>query len=296
MIISASRRTDIPAFYSAWLLQRLRAGFCLVANPFNPRAVSRVSLAPADVDVIVFWSKNPAPLMPHLAEIAGLGLRFCFLFTLNDYPGALEPGLAPLDQRIGVFRDLAGTLGNRRVVWRYDPILLTPEVDAARHLRSFRRIAAALRGLTPRVILSVVDPAPQARRRMRALDLSAPGTPGAPEADPAVAALLRDLVAIAADYGLDIRSCAEPAGLAALGLRPGKCIDEEFIRAAFGIAVPAVKDPGQRRLCGCIRSRDIGARNTCIGGCAYCYATDSFPAAESYHAAHDPAAPGLGPA
>jgi len=290
MIVSASRRTDLPAFYADWLIERVRQGCVRVANPMNPRQVRRVSLAPADVEAVVFWSKNPEPLVRHLPELDRRGLRYAFLLTVNDYPPALEPSLPSLEDRLATFRALAGVVGPARMVWRYDPILLAPGSSAARHRESFRRIAAALAGCTRRVIVSLLDPCRPARARLAAAGL---GEAAPSPADPAVQELLGHLAATAREHGLHIQSCAEPSLPPDLGIAPGKCLDEAWLQAAFGFQAPAAKDPGQRRACGCIRSVDIGARNTCPGGCLYCYATDSLALARDRHAAQDVAAPML---
>ena len=141
MIISASRRTDIPALYSKWFMNRIRAGYCRVPNPRNTKQVSRVSLRPSDVEAIVFWSKNPAPLLPHLRELDSSGFRYYFQFSLNDYPWALEPNLPSLSDRTDTFKDLGRILGPSRVVWRYDPIIISNLTPFEYHREMFAWIA-----------------------------------------------------------------------------------------------------------------------------------------------------------
>ena len=156
MIISASRRTDIPAFYAEWLMNRLREGYCLVPNPFNPRQIARISLVPESVDAIVFWSKNPALMLRFLPVLEGMGYRFYFLFTLNAYPKALEPNLPPLKERISTFIELSTRLGPRRVIWRYDPIILSNRTDASYHREAFEGLCQKLAVHTKRVIISII--------------------------------------------------------------------------------------------------------------------------------------------
>ena len=134
-VISASRRTDIPAFYGEWLLGRLRAGFVEVRNPYNPKQVKRVSLRAQDVDCLVLWTKNPDPLAGRLDELEKLCPRFYFQYTLNDYPRELEPSLASAAERIKTFTALAARLGPERVVWRYDPVIVSSHTDAGYHRR-----------------------------------------------------------------------------------------------------------------------------------------------------------------
>ena len=291
MIISASRRTDIPAFYPEWLMNRLKAGGCDVANPVNPSQVRRVSLAPEDVDVVVFWTKNPRPLLPHLGEIDRLGLRYMFLFTLNDYPAGLEPDVPGLGERLETFRELSRRLGPDRVVWRYDPIILSHRLGVDAHLAAFARLAEALGGFTRRVIVSFVDFYRKTGRRLEAVALrTGDQFVREPLLLPGVERLVAGLLATAGGRGLEIQSCAEDPALRALGLPPGKCIDDRLIQRVFGLCVSGRKDAGQRPLCGCVESRDIGAPDSCGHGCEYCYSTRDPVAARERRRRHDPLA------
>ena len=294
MIISASRRTDIPAFYAEWFMNRIRAGWCEVVNPVNRSIVSYVSLAPANVEVIAFWSKNPRPLMPFLDELDALGYRYYFLFTLNDYPREIEPGVPPRDERVQTIRELASRIGPHKVVWRYDPIIVSRRLDLDFHLRTFAALADSLRGATQRTIVSVVDFYQKTRRRLAAIEEA---TGDAFNRDPfgwsGFEELARTMAEIAQRNGMDVQSCAEDPGLQSMGIRQGKCIDPELIRRVFGIEVSSRKDPSQRAACGCSVSRDIGAPDSCLHGCEYCYATRSLDAARRRYAAHDPSAPAM---
>lgn len=274
MIISCSRRTDIPAMYSKWFMNRLAAGFCTVPNPMNIKQVSRISLQPEDVDVIVFWSKNPAPLIPYLPELDARGYRYYFQFTLNGYDRMIEPDIPELAAGIEVFRILSKLIGSDRVIWRYDPIILTSKTDVDYHLERFSFIARALAGFTRRVVVSIVDRYRKNEHGFREMDDSGyeirqdsmrPGT---------LELLFSNLVKISQQASLQIQSCAEEIDLRPFGVSPGKCIDNAFIERAFGLQVSAAKDPAQRPACGCIKSRDIGIYNTCLLGCRYCYATN----------------------
>ncbi|MDD8025141.1 MAG: DUF1848 domain-containing protein [Acidobacteriota bacterium] len=271
MIISASRRTDIPACRADWFMDRIRAGFCDVASPFDRSRVSRVSLAPGDVDVIVFWTRDPSPLMGFLDELDRLGYRYYFQYTLLDYPRALEPGAPNPETVISGFRRLADRIGAAKVVWRYDPILIAPALGPDFHRERFERLAAALAGATERVVISLYDEYPFTRARLRRLE-AAGLSPIEPSLE-AAGALIRFLAAAAEAKGMTMVSCAEKLDLRPFGVRPGRCIDPVLIQKLFGIEVPRRKDPGQRPLCGCAPSRDIGAYDTCGRGCLYCYAT-----------------------
>jgi hypothetical protein len=297
VIISASRRTDIPAFYAEWFINRIRAGFCDVPNPFNRDQVTRVSLRPEDVDVIVFWTRNLRPLFRHLDELDRLGYRYYFQYTLLNNPRPIDAACPPLPMALCSFRELAARVGPERVIWRYDPIILSNMTDTDFHRRTYMQIAEALRGHTQRSVVSLMDVYRKAVKRLQKsgvryqtfVEASSPW-----EAFPRqVGELLTDLAAMAAANGMEIVSCAEELDLQPYGIRPGKCVDDEYIARTFGIRVDATKDPGQRAACGCIVSKDIGMYDSCLFGCRYCYATASFELARRNYEKHDPAAASL---
>lgn len=293
MIISASRRTDIPAFYHEWFMNRIRAGECVVGNPFNPAQMVRVSLAPEDVDVIVFWTRDPRPLLPSLAELDARGYRYYFQFTLTGYPAALETGLPPRAELIEAFRALADHVGPQRIIWRYDPIVRSNLTDDAFHARNFAEIATALAGATQHAMVSLLDPYPKTTRRFRRLAADGVHIQEISEVDAALGALLRELAATGRAHGMDVRSCAEPFDLTPCGISPGKCVDDDYIQQVWGIEVTHVKDRAQRPTCGCVQSRDVGAYDTCPRGCVYCYATGNVARATARYARHDPLSPSL---
>ena len=293
MIISASRRTDIPAFYSEWFVNRLKAGYCLVPNPFNPRQVARISLAPEFVDAIVFWSKNPAPMAPFLPTVEGMGYRFYFLFTVNDYPRDLEPGLPHLAERISTFIELSQRLGTRRVIWRYDPIILSNKTDASYHRKAFANLCRQLAGHTQRVITSIITLYRKALRNLAPLEKQGYTFDKDPRGNPETEALLSYMAMCAAEHGMDIFACAEPRDYTHVGIRPSRCIDAALIRELWGIPVSSKKDPGQREHCGCAVSRDIGMTDTCPHGCPYCYSTMNPEIALRRYKTHDPGSTAL---
>ena len=288
MIISASRRTDIPAFYSEWFMNRVREGYCLVANPFNSKQVARVSLSPDSVDAIVFWSKNPAPLLPHLEELDAMGHRYYFQYTICDYPRALEPHVPPLAERIATAHRLAERIGPRRVMWRYDPIIVSNRTDMDYHRNAFAGIASELKGATTRVVISLVDFYGKVHRNLKPLERAGWRFQEYSGAEPDCRRLLRWMAQTAEEHGLEIQSCAEAMSMGELGISPGKCIDDGLMNELWGIPRQK-KDPGQRSECQCASSKDIGANDTCLHGCAYCYATVSRAAAQTRNRQHDPA-------
>ncbi len=293
MIISASRRTDLPAFYADWLAARLRAGSCTVHNPFNPRQRSCVSLLPEDVEAIVFWTRDARPLFDQLDGLERRGYRFYFQYTVTAYGPPLEPRAPPPDLAVATCRTLAARLRPGSVVWRYDPILLGPAFPAAWHREQFGRLARALEGACRRVVVSPLVRYRKTDRRVGALyrfghDLAEEVT-----GEPSLPGLLAGLRAIADERGLEIEACA--VDWSAHGIPPTRCVDDRLLATLFGGTWPNATDRGQRPGCRCLPSKDIGATDTCRFGCAYCYATVSDAAAARRAARHDPEAPSLVP-
>lgn len=288
MIISASRRTDIPAFFAKWFIHRIRTGFCTVPNPFNPTQVTTIDLRPEMVDVIVFWTRYPKPVFPFLDELAERGYRFYFQYTILNNPRLIDQRQPDLDHSIDVFRELSRRIGPERVIWRYDPILLSNITGSQFHIENYTRLTEALRGFTCRSMISIMDFYPKTTRRFN--ELARTGFQLTPNDQ--VPGLLKDLippiVQAASDNGMEIFSCAEPFDLKRYGVQPGKCVDDEYIQKVFHIDAGHEKDPYQRKECGCVKSRDIGVYNSCIFECAYCYATQDFTRSRRRYQQHDP--------
>ncbi|MBR1759567.1 MAG: DUF1848 domain-containing protein [Schwartzia sp.] len=283
MILSASRRTDIPAFFPRWFMARLREGFVLSRNPMNLRQVSRVSLSPETIDCIVFWTKNPAPLLPFLDEI-GARFPFYFQFTLNAYGPDAEPWVPPLAERLATLRLLSGAVGRERIVWRYDPVFLSPVYDAKWHTARFGDLAREIAPFASGCVFSFLDFYPKIGKRLRALNARV-----CDEAE--MRGLGERFSAAGKQYGLSLSTCAEAVDLSAFGIRHGCCIDPERIEKLTGRPVRAAKDRNQRPECGCAASVDIGAYNTCRHGCRYCYANFSPESTAARIARHDENSP-----
>lgn len=251
-------------------MESVRAGFCCITNPYNSKQVTKVSLSPKDVEVIVFWTKNPEPMLKHLDELKSRGFRFYFQFTVNDYPLELEPHVPSLNDRLDTFKALSDRIGSNRVIWRYDPIVISRLTPVEYHQKHFNKLSQALVGYTKRVIISLVDEYKQASKRLNRLDI------GYVETDidtPGMTDLLFSISQNAKNAGMETYSCAEPWNLSPYGISPGKCIDDTYIQSVFGIEISSEKDKNQRTECGCIKSKDIGTYNTCQHNCQYCYAT-----------------------
>ncbi|MEI6825898.1 MAG: DUF1848 domain-containing protein [Desulfuromonadales bacterium] len=298
MIISASRRTDIPAFYSEWFMNRIREGFLCTRNPFNANQIQRVSLSPADVEAIVFWTRNPKQLVPHLGELKNMGHNCCFLFTITGYPRALEKKVPRPQDAIEIFINLSKQIGPEKVVWRYDPVLISSLVTLEDHKRIFGKIASALGGHTNRLIISFADIYKKVKSNLDKFAKTNSVVVSDLTKDMDSLLELSHYFAKTADaHGMQIQSCAEEIDLDAVGISHGKCIDDIWLNQIFQTRFPHAKDKGQRDECGCIKSTDIGMYNTCLHGCEYCYATYSEKSVSNNMLKHDPNSPFLiGPA
>lgn len=285
MILSVSRRTDIPAFYAPWFMNRLREGFVLVRNPMNYHQVSRVTLDPSVIDCIVFWTKNAAPLVPHLAEI-GQRYPFYFQYTLNPYAKDVEPGLSSLEERAETFRAISAQIGPKRIIWRYDPILLNEKYTVDWHIRQFASMAGTLKGSACECVFSFIDLYDKVKNNINGLGIRACDDE---ETDRIAAAFS----AIAKENGFRLRTCAEKVDLDRYGIEHGCCVDGALIAEITGWNLAAKKDPNQRSECGCLESIDIGQYNTCRHGCKYCYANFNPQSVATFSKRHDPASPFL---
>ena len=285
MIISASRRSDIPAFYGEWFMNRLRAGEVLVRNPMQKKQVSRILLTPETVDAFVFWTKNPTPFLHCLPEIKALGYPFYFLFTLTPYDATLEPGVPQTEKMVEVFRTLSQLIGAENVVWRYDPVIVTNLLSPSWHVEAFNRQAEALAGYTKRCIISFLDDYRKVRRRMQGIGYQLPDKVAMGE----LAALFAKS---ALRNGMALCTCSHDIDLSHLGIMHSRCIDGKLIERLSGRTMGGIKkDSGQRHACRCVESRDIGSYNTCLHGCLYCYAVSTTANALPVHQCFDPLSP-----
>lgn len=326
VVISASRATDIPAFYSSWFFHRLRRGYCVWINPFNNNQRSYVSFERCRV--IVFWTKNPRPILPYLHELDERGIHYYFQMTLNDYEAeGFEPNVPPLAERIATFRELAGLIGRERVIWRFDPLIFTPSLPPRELLRRIWMIGNQIAPYTEKLVFSFVDV--RAYRKVQqnlvketscfTKDSVMQAEMDAAQRQEMVEGLvrLRDMWA-GQGWHLTLATCAEDMELESYGIVHNRCIDGELMERLFGddkqllhylrtgewiersqlerdqlqgqlpfdeLSQPQekrknMKDKGQRKICGCMVSKDIGLYNTCRHFCAYCYANASREAVQ----------------
>ena len=283
MIVSASRRTDIPACYPDWFYQRIREGYVLTRNPMRFHQVSKVLLFPDTVDGIVFWTKNPSPMMARLHELQSY--PYYFQFTLTPYGKDIEPNV-PIksSEVIPAFQRLSDKIGPERVIWRYDPILFSERYPLDYHLDFFHEIAKRLKGYTTKCIISFVD------RYKNTMNNA--GTLGLHEInDAAKRKLAENISQTAHGFGMTIETCAEGIDLNVYGIGHAKCIDGNLLDKLRGYSLKVLKDKNQRPHCGCDASVDIGMYNTCKNGCKYCYANYNTGALKAAANSHDPSSP-----
>lgn len=279
MIISASRRTDIPAFYSEWLMNRLAEGYALIPNPRNPNRLERVELSPENVDCIAFWTKNPIPLFDKFSSLTAMGYPYYMQFSLTPYDSTVETSLPPKAELLQAFTEMSRQIGRERSIWRYDPIIVDDKHPIPWQIEQFTAMCDRLRNYTERCIISFVDPYKSLNDKYRAL------TSGE------ITTVASGLSGIASKYGITLYTCAEEINLSHCGIEHGACIDKQLIEQIIGQPIAAKNDANQRAACRCIESVDIGAYDTCSHGCTYCYATSNPKTVLHRMAAHDPHAP-----
>ncbi len=279
MIVSVSRRTDIPAFYFDWFCHRLREGWADVVNPFNRRQVSRISLRPEAVDCFVFWTKDPAPMLERLEALQAY--PFYVQVSITPYDRDVEVNLRPKEEIIRTVLELSRRLGRERVVWRYDPILLNDRYSPGSHLEWFERTLAALSPGVERCVISFIDLYAKTKKNTQGLGLRE-------LSDDEMTALAEGMARRAAGSGVTIQTCSEAVGLESYGIGHGACIDAALVERVTGKPVRAVRAKNQRPLCNCVESVDIGQYDTCVHGCRYCYANASPERARAGFLGHDP--------
>jgi DNA repair photolyase len=295
VIISASRSTDIPAFYGDWFVARWKIGYIKWINPFNQKPLY-VSFSKARA--VVFWTKNPAPMFKHLDFLDQEVKNYYFQYTLNDYDKeGFEGKVAPVEKRIEIFKELSRTIGKEKVIWRYDPLMLTKEIDIPELLRRIERVGDELHEYTEKLVFSFADISVY-----RKVQNNLKGTNYIEFDKETMEELATGLKELNKKWGLEISTCSELIDLDAFDITHNKCIDDDLMAKlfpedrelmvflgvekvgqttmSFDVETKSLKDKGQRKECGCIMSKDIGQYNTCPHGCNYCYANTSKALAE----------------
>ncbi len=280
MIIQTGLRTDIPAFYTPWFLNRLAAGYVLVRSPYRNDLVTKYRLSPDVVDVIGFCTKNPAPMLPHMDALAPYG-QYWFV-TITPYGRDIEPNVPDKERVMADFRILSALVGPQRVAWRYDPILLTEVYTVERHLTDFAGMCRNLEGATHTCVISFIDLYQKVKRNF----------PEIREVPKDIQLHLgREMAAIAQSHGIRLKTCHEGDFLAPYGVDCSGCMTLATYEEALGMRLAAPKQKPSSRGCACHLSCDIGAYNTCGHLCRYCYANDNAALVRSAMAGHDPDSP-----
>ena len=297
VIISASRSTDIPAFYAKWFLNRLKAGYCVWYNPFNSQPMY---VAFKNTKAIVFWSKNPKPLIPYLNELNERSIHYYFQFTLNDYDKEqFEPYVPAVEKRIETFKELSKKIGKQKVIWRFDPLVMTDKIGTDELLKKIETIGNQLKGYTEKLVFSFVDIGDYYKKVANNLKRH---NINYHEFTPlTMNELASGLCELNKNWGFSLATCAEQIDLKAYGIERNRCIDGELMKRIFAedrdfvyylsygklpeknslfpASIPVkevnMKDKGQRKFCDCMISKDIGMYNTCTHFCVYCYANTS---------------------
>ncbi len=284
MIVSVSRRTDIPAFYSEWFYNRIKDGFVYVINPFNTKQISKVELTPKTVDCFVFWTKDAEPMFKRINEIKDF--KYYFQFTLTAYRKDVEQGTRMKKDIIKTFKKLSTKIGKEKVIWRYDPILLNNYYTKEYHYEWFEKFCSQLEGFTEKCVISFLDLYKKTERNTKELNLMLLNENDMND-------IANKLGKIAAKYNIEIETCSEGVDLSKYGIKKGRCIDDRLVSKIIGSPVDVKKDDTQREGCGCVKSIDIGQYNTCKHHCLYCYANFNNKSVENNCLNHDPSSPML---
>jgi len=277
MIINTGGRTDTVQYFTPWLLKRFDEGYVLSRNPMFPNKVSRYDLTPDKVDCVVFCSKNYEPILDDLHRITDRFNTF-FYYTITAYGKDVEPGVPSIDESIDILKRLSEQVGRKRLVWRYDPILLTEHYTIERHLETFSHMANEIAPYVRKCIFSFVQYYDKVPFNM-------------PEIIPFRGddreRLAEGMGRIASDVGLELQSCMCDLDLSIYGITKGACLTLDEIGDANGVVFRNIKHRGMRKGCHCIESRDIGWYDTCLNGCKYCYANMNPMKAFDNHKLHD---------
>ncbi len=283
MILSVSKRTDIPAFYSQWFMNCIRRGSFCYRNPMNPAQVLRVPLSPENVDCIVFWTKDAKNIMQYLPELDKLGYKYYFQFTITPYSKDIESNIRNKKDVMETFKELSLKIGKEKIIYRYDPILITDKYSVDFHINTFKYMVSDLADYTKSTVISFVDDYRKISSNMKMLNIKE-----MTEAD--MIKIADSFSKITKQHNLKLMTCAEKINLEQFGIEKSKCIDGDLIERIIGCSITHknTKYDKQRMACGCIQCIDMGNYDTCIHGCVYCYANVNKQKAKENFKLHNP--------
>ena len=282
--MSASRRTDIPSYYSEWFMNRLKEGYVLTRNPMNYHQIRNIELNPENIECIVFWTKDPLNLLKYLPQIDNMGYQYYFQYTLTPYGKEIEKHIRDKKELVKTFRELSQRIGSERTVWRYDPIIINKELTIQYHIERFEQLCRELQGCTKVCEISFCDIYKKLSKEVKESVVL-------PISELQMQQTTRAFVEIGRKYDIELRACCEKEILMEAGVRPAACIDRELIQHICGYPIQAKPDRNQREGCTCIQSVDIGIYNTCKHDCIYCYASHSEKSIIQNCLRHNPKAP-----
>ena len=280
MILNTGSRTDIPAYYSDWFYNRIEAGYVLVRNPYYPSQITKYLLSPDVIDVMVFCTKNPFPMLDRLSLLSAFD-TFWFV-TITPYGAEIEPHVPPKEQIIASFKQLSEAIGSSRISWRYDPVLITDTYSIAHHIEQFHQMAEALSGYTTQCVVSFIDLYEKTKRNFR-------GIRSVTNKEQEV--LIEAFSHIAKENGLQIHLCCENASLVRENVDADGCMSKTVLEKALGCRLDVPKKKAARSECFCLLGADIGAYNTCGHGCLYCYANYDMETVAKNRKLHNTSSP-----
>lgn len=281
MILSVSRRTDIPAFFGGWFINRIKAGYLMVRNPYDKKKIWRISLDPKKVDLLVFWSKNPKDFLQYLDLLKDY--NYYFQFTLTSYDQNVEKGLPQKKHLIQTFIDLSNKIGKNRVIWRYDPIISSKKYNCDYHIKYFSKLCEKLSPYCEQVVISFTDFYKRTEVNTKEIDLIKLNLKDKQK-------LALELKIIAEEYGLKLKICSQDIGLNK-EIEKSRCIDPQLIKEIFNLSLDLPFDKYQRDGCGCLKSIDVGEYNSCPNHCLYCYANYDYHSMMINYKNHKPHSP-----
>lgn len=266
MILSVSRRTDIPAFHSEWFYNRINEGEVYVRNPMNVHSVSKIKLSSDIIECIVFWTKNPSQeFIDNVRMLDEKGYKYYFQFTITSYDNSIEKNVPEKKMIMQKFRSLSGKIGKEKIIWRYDPIFINDTYSIDYHCKYFEYIASKLSGYTNKCVISFIDKYAKIKKRLEAENITELSFEQ-------MKIIGKSFSEIGKKHNIEIETCCEKIDLLSYGIRKGHCIDGELIKHLTNKPYIFKKDACQRKDCGCIASVDIGSYNSCSHNCLYCYA------------------------
>lgn len=284
-VVSVSRRTDIPAFYTDWFINRLHEGYVLYPLPWSDK-LKYLKLSAETVNCFVFWSKDYSKLIPYLHLLDSKGYKYYFHFTINNYPDTLEKHVVQFKEALKQFYKLVEHTSCDHVLWRYDPIITTKDFNTNYHLYNFESIASELKGHTRKCYVEFVD-----LYRKVEINFDRQKFPYTPYTQDQKFQLVSKMATIAKKYDIDVYACCDDS-LVKENVLKASCVDAKLIEKITG-NIPTIKQAPTRKECGCFQSVDIGEYGSCLHGCLYCYATDNIATAQRFYHAHNPASPAL---